>query len=79
MSRRLSEYEKAFLGEWRADSQLEKLTDRFIDPSDGKEFHEGMAAGLLLALELIKNAGGLNSISGQSINAVVQRCIKESR
>ncbi len=79
MSRRLSEFEKSLFNEWVSDSQLEKLTDSFIDPNDGKEFHEGMAAGLLLAQELITDAGGGIDSANLTIKALVQRCIKESR
>lgn len=78
MSRRLTKNDKARLLEHtNSSSELEKLA-HFIDPNDSSEFHEGMAAGLLLALEIVSKNGGLNAVSAQTIHSVVCRCIQES-
>jgi hypothetical protein len=74
MSRRLTADDKAQLREF-TDVGLVKFTDKIIDPNDGKEFHEGMAAGLLLAVEIISNTGWLSPAGAHAINACVQRCI----
>lgn len=43
------------------------------------EFHEGMAAGLLIAIEMIdKNGGGLDPASAQTLMVVIIRCIDGS-
>jgi hypothetical protein len=74
MSRRLTADDKAQLREF-TDVYLMEFTDKIIDPNDGKEFHEGMAAGLLLAVEIVTKTGELSTASAHAINACVQRCI----
>jgi hypothetical protein len=79
-SRRLNDDEKAKLVEHATLQQEEMLvTNRFIDPNDGSEFHEGMASGLLLAVEIIQSCGGLNATSASAIAMVVARCIQETK
>jgi hypothetical protein len=77
ISRRLTENDKAQLIE-HADLTMIPITNNFIDPKDSSEFHEGMAAGLLLATEIIKNSGVFNAVSAMGITTCVVRCIQES-
>lgn len=56
MSRRLTPDDKSRIMEQVSDDLIDYLigyTNRFIDANDSSEFNEGMAAGLLLAVEII--------------------------
>jgi hypothetical protein len=74
-SRRLSDDEKSQILEF-ASEKLFPYTEHFLDPADSPEFHEGMAAGVLLAIDVIKHSGGLNSSSATQVMAIAAQCIK---
>lgn len=76
MSRRLTELDKIMLSEYPVDDEVAGLARKHIDPDDTSEFHEGMAAGLLLAIQVINKSNGLNAVSAQAINALIQESLK---
>ena len=78
MSRRLTKEEKRQLLE-KSDEELESLCNHFIDSRDGVEFHEGMASGILVAIEAIAAQGGLDTTTVTTLSAIIARCIKETQ
>lgn len=76
MSRRLTEQDKAILSEY--PSQISNAVKHIIDPTETKDFHEGMAAGILLMVELIDKTNNPKVIA-ESANALIQESIKHTR
>lgn len=78
MSRRLSLNEKARILE-QSNPELVDLPVRFLNDGEDKEFYEGMASGLLLAVEIINQQNNqLNAQAGEMIVAVMAKCIRHS-
>lgn len=83
MSRRLTKEDKlAFLGV-AEDKEIGSLAQRILNPADGKEFHEGVAAGLILAIEIIDKHRKLDPaiatrVTLGALGACLQGCIQET-
>ena len=75
MSKRLTSKDKIALMNLKTEYEM---PISFIDSEDGPEFHEGMAAGLLTAVELLSESGKLDSVLATALHTVIRRCIEET-
>jgi hypothetical protein len=78
MSKRLSEKEIQRLNENRDELSI-ALAGRFVDTDESKDFNQGMAAGVLLATELIGNSVLIGKEVENQITSIAQRCMDESK
>lgn len=60
---------------------VERLTANhcFVDPTESSEFHEGVAAGIVLAFDIIEGAGGITPESTEFLKALTLANIKASQ
>lgn len=75
MSKRLTPEDKIALMNLKNEYEM---PISFIDSEDGPEFHEGMAAGLVMAAELLGESGKLDPVLARSLYAIVCRCLEET-
>lgn len=75
---RLTKDQKAVLREHSYSETIPEM-DGMIDPNDGLEFHEGVVAGMFLALRIIGNQDDGRITSASRIIAIcVSRYLQET-
>lgn len=83
-SKRLSNEDKIRFLELLGDNEENReLAQHILSPEDSKEFHEGMVAGMLLAIEIFAKNRALESAiatqkSAKTLDACFQACIQET-
>lgn len=84
-SKRLNKQQKLNFLSPPTDEAFDFVSDRVIDPNDGKEFHEGMAAGLIVALDCLEQfvKEERSKVNTHSANAreeeIVQNFLKDEK
>lgn len=75
MSRRLTKDDKSRIIEQIDESAIEH-TAHLVSAEDGREFNEGLAAGLLLAVEVIGKNTSIGAVSALNIMVLAASCIR---